>query len=56
MIVIDQSLNKPLKINGEIIKQVQVYKYLRSYICTEGECCDEISHHIGMAKRALKSF
>ena len=49
-------MNKALKIPGEITKQVQEYNYLRSYICTEGECYDETDHHIDMAKGAPKSL
>ena len=56
MMVIGQKVNKPLKISGEIIKQVQTFNYLGSYICTQGECCDEIAHHICIAKGAIKSL
>ena len=36
VMVIVPKVNKPLKINGKIITQVQVFNYFRSYICTEG--------------------
>ena len=37
MMAIGQNMNKPLKINGKIIKQVQAFNYLGSYISIEGE-------------------
>ena len=38
MMSIGQNINKPLKINGKIIKQVQAFNYLGSYMCIEDEC------------------
>ena len=46
----DVTLNKVMKIDGDIIKQIDNYTYLGQTITSNGKCDDEILKIIEIAK------